>query len=135
MLQKAASIDADAPSFEGDSLAAPGPGGDAVDVRDHVHDGGFTRGSRACSRAPWISPGWSTRMPKQPMASATLAKSMSSSFHSASEPSGLAAVQTLVAVLLLVQRMVVVDDGDGVDAVPQGGLHLPQVIPESRRRR
>ena len=41
-----------------------------------------------------------------------------------------AGVGPLVALLFLVQGVVIVDYGDGVDAVTYGGLHFAQVIPE-----
>jgi hypothetical protein len=43
----------------------------------------------------------------------------------------LAHVVALVAPLFLVQRVVVVDDGDGVDAIPHRRLQLPQMGPEA----
>src|SRR5262249_62324158 len=43
----------------------------------------------------------------------------------------LAAIVALIAVLFLVQRVVIVDDGHSIDAVPHRRLQFPQVVPEA----
>src|SRR5215510_10782815 len=86
----------------------------------------------AWSRAPCISLGWCTRMPKPPMSWASLAKSVSGNTHSSSTlPGWLRTWVALVAPLFLVQGVVVVDDGDGVDAIAHRCLELTQVVPEA----
>src|SRR5712664_1998505 len=108
----------------------PGSRRDAVDIRYHVHyrrlAGGYGFVEGALNLAGMVHAN----------AKATHVLSQLGKVSVRKHPqllhvARLAAIVALVAVLFLVQRVVVVDDGHGVDAVPHRRLQFPEVVPEA----
>src|SRR2546428_9095316 len=108
----------------------PGPGRNAVDVRHHVYyrwlAGGHGLVEGALNLAGMVHPNAEAAHVLGELGKVGVRKHPQL-LHVAR----LAPIVALVAPLFLVQRVVVVDDGHGVDAIPHRRLQLPQVVPEA----
>src|SRR5262245_19040461 len=109
---------------------SPGPGRDAVDVRYHIHYGRLAGGHGFVEGALELA-GMVHANTEATHVLGELGKVSVRKHPQLLHIARLAPIVALVTPLFLVQRVVVVDDGDGVDAIPRRCLQLSQVVPEA----